>query len=185
VQNDTASISSDGDAYVIGEVLNNTGHDQEDVHVVISFYGDAGQDAGRAEAYPVVIVVPQGVTVPFEGTERMTMDFVRYEASVESIPATQQARQDLELISHSGTAGDPYVIVGEVGNPGPDLPQSGCAWIIATLYDSSGNVAGMGYDGIEGSDLRAGQMAAFEVVIDDPLPAATRYALVVLGYSDC
>ena len=187
VQGETASLDSDGDVHVIGEVLNNTGANQENVVVVFTFYDDRGERAGEAEAWPVVNVLPHGVTVPFEAAERLRTGYVRYEFAVTADSSSQQARRDLKLISHSGAPGDPYVIMGEVGNPGPDLPEFGCAWIIGTLYDRGGKVLGAGYGGVKAPQLRSGQMSTFrvEVSIHDPLPGAARYGLVVLGFSDC
>jgi hypothetical protein len=181
----TALQDSDGDAFVMGEVLNNTGSNQEDVSVVVSFLNEDGQQVGEAEIWPVVIVVPDGIAVPFEATERLTTSFSRHEISVRSTASSLTVRQDLELVSHAGAAGPPYTIMGELGNPGPDLPEAGCAWIIATLYDAGDRVAGVGYDGVDGAQLRSGQRAAFEVTIEDPLYTVARYELVVLGYADC
>jgi hypothetical protein len=181
----TALQDSDGDAFVIGEVLNNTGSNQEDISVLVSFFDEDDRQVGETEVWPVVIVVPDGVAVPFEATERLTTGFVRHEVTVQSTASSQSVRQDLELVNTVSSPGPPYVVAGEVGNSGPDLPDAGCAWIIATLYASGGRVAGIGYDGVDGRQLRSGQMADFEVTVEEPLYAVAAYEVVVFGYADC
>jgi hypothetical protein len=180
VQNETATWTGANDVYVIGEVLNNTGGNQEDVDLVITFFDGTGQQIGEAIASPVIDVLPQGVIAPFEVAERLTMGFTRYEVEVEAKPTVRQPRQDLDLISHSGTPGNPYRIAGEIGNPGQALDEY--VQVIATLYGDGGNVVGLGYDFISPDDLGVGQMARFEVVVDDALPGIAHYTLLVLGF---
>ena len=180
VQNDTTFADSGGTVHVVGEVLNNTGDNQENVDLVVSFFDGTGRQVGEEIASPVVEVLPQGVTVPFEVAADLRMAYTNYEIVASGDSTSSQPRQDLEIISHSGIPGDPYRVVGEIGNRG--LTLSSYAQIIATLYDGSGKVAGLGYDFISADSLGSGQMATFEVAIEDPLPGVVRYALVVLGF---
>ena len=184
VQNHTDFTGGGGDVHVIGEVLNNTGDNQENVELVVSFYDGTGQKVGEVIAPPVIEVLPQGVTVPFEAVlTRPSIGHTSYDIAASGYATSLEPRRDLEVLTHSSSGGDPYRIVGEIGNRGAALRDvDPYVQIIVTLYQSDGTVAGLGFDFIAGEDLGPGQMTTFEVAIDDPLPGVVRYALVTLGF---
>ena len=164
----------------MGEVLNNTGFNNENVDLVVSFHDGTGAQVGEEIASPVIEVLPQGVTVPFAVKADLRMAYTSYQIEASGDTTARHPRQDLELVNHTGSPGDPYRITGEIVNRGQAL--SSYAQVIATLYDGNGKVAGLGYDFISADILGPSQMAAFEVVIEDSLPGVAGYALVVLGF---
>jgi hypothetical protein len=184
VENTTTFTDGGGDVHVIGEVLNNTGDNQENVDLVVSFFDDRGQQVGEVVASAVIEVLPQGVTIPFEAVlTRSTMAHAGYAIEVTGDATGSRPRMDLVIASDTSMGGNPYRIAGEVGNPGAALREyDPYVQIIATLYQADGTVAGLGFDFIAGEDLGPGQVTTFEVAVDDPRGEVVRYALVVLGY---
>lgn len=179
----TAYQDGDGNAHVLGVVLNNTGEDQESVTVLVDLYGDDDRRLDTTQAWTTVMVLPQGVSVPFRGVSSLRSKLAGFGfAGVEAEPSDLEARQDLVLVQESALSGNPYVVTGVLGNAGPDLPPDGCGQVIAILYDGADTVSGWDFDVIPGSALKTNQQAPFEVTILDPLPGTVRYELVVIGY---
>lgn len=81
--------------------------------------------------------------------------------------------------SYTDSIGDMH-IVGEVKNNLPNLAES--VKIIATLYDSKGNVIGMDYTYTEPSDLESNEKAPFELTLSNstlPIERISNYNLKV------
>lgn len=178
VLHDNAWIDPQGWVHVLGEIYNNTGTNQENVLVVISFYNEQGLQVGGETTAPVVQVVPQGSKVPFEMVAELRLPYSRYQVSVEGETTGYLPRQDLEVVHHAGSFGTTCRISGELRNP--DGPLSGYAEVIATLYDDAGRVAGVGYAFLSPGDLV--ETAPFEVLIEPPCDGVATYALLVLGF---
>jgi len=180
VLNDAAYGGEQGFVRVLGEIYNNTGSRQENVLVIISFYDDLGRKVAEEPVPPVVEVVPQGIKVPFDLETELRTPYARYEIRVESSETDRQPRMDLEVVDHSVSGGEPYVITGEIHNPGD--PLSAYAEIIATLYDATGRVMGVGYAFLSASELGPGQTRPFDVIADKAEGSVASYTLLALGF---
>jgi len=125
-------------------------------------------------------VVPEGTVVPFDLEIELQFSHARYDVEIEGIPTGRQPRQDLQILSHSGTAGETYHITGEIHNPGEAL--STYAEIIAVLYNDVGRAVNVGYVFLPAEDLGPGQTTFFEVSIGQPYGSIASYNLTTLGF---
>lgn len=178
--NDVAYIKGESNIYILGEIYNNTGVNQEDVVVTAFLYDDQNRQVAEGVTAPVIEVLPHGCKVPFSLEAELRLAYARYEITVEGDPTGREARQDLQIANHVSGDGDGYHITGEIRNPDGTLPAY--AEVIATLYDGAGRVVGLGCDFLPADDLASGQMATFEVWVEEPLEGVASYALVVLGF---
>ena len=178
--NDTSYSDAEGWVHVLGEIVNNTGANQEDILLTISFYDELNRQIGEEPTAPIIEVIPQGSKVPFSLETELRVPYERYEITVDAVPTGREPRIDLEILNHTGTAGGIYRITGEVYNPGD--PLSAYAEVIATLYNDAGLVVNVGYSFLPAGDLGSGQTAPFEVLVEQPHESIAGYALVVLGF---
>ena len=180
VLNDTSYTGAMDHVFVFGEIYNNTGSTQEDILVIVAFFNDMNQQIDEKSTAPIVQAVPQGSQVPFGLEAELRLPYASYQISVEGKPSGISPRQDLQTLSHAGSAGATYRITGEIHNPGEAL--STYAQVIATLYDSAGRVVNIGYDFLPAGSLGPGQTAAFEVVVEQPHQGITSYKLTLFGF---
>jgi hypothetical protein len=178
VWNDTSYVDGRGWVNVLGELFNNTGSNQQDVLVTVSFF-DNDVQVDEQTAAPVVLVAPQGSKVPFQMDADIRLAYTRYEITVDGVPAEGQVRQDLEILNVSESPGVPYRIAGQLHNPGDALATY--AQVIATLYNGEGKVVNVGYDFLPAGSLGPGQTVSFEVIIDQPHEGIAGYELQALG----
>lgn len=180
VINDTSYSDAEGWIHVLGEIVNNTGANQEDVLLTVFFYDELNRQVGEEPAAPIVEVIPQDSKVPFSLETELRVPYERYEITVDAVPTDREPRIDLEVLNHAGTTGEIYIITGEVYNPGN--PLLAYAEVIATLYDDAGLVVNVGYSFLPAGDLGSGQTASFEVLVEQPHESIASYELVVLGF---
>jgi len=178
--NDTSYSDAEGWVHVLGEIVNNTAANQEDVLLTVSFYDELDRQIGGEPTAPIVEVIPQGSKVPFSLETELRAPYERYEITVDAVPTDREPRTDLEVLNHAGTTGEIYIITGEVYNPGN--PLLAYAEVIATLYDDAGLVVNVGYSFLPAGDLGSGQTASFEVLVEQPHGSIAGYELVVLGF---
>jgi hypothetical protein len=179
VLNDTVYTDGQGHVYVLGEIYNNTGSNQE-IWVIVDFFDEQNNRVAQEVAASVVEVVPQGSKVPFSLEAELRLPYARYEILVDGDSSDLQPRQDLQVLNHTGEAGQVYRITGELSNPGEALVTY--AEVVATLYDGAGRVVNVGYGFLPAGELGAGQTASFEVLIQQPHESIASYALVVFGF---
>lgn len=180
IMNDVSYTDERGLVRVVGELYNNTGTNQEQILATISFFDEQDIKVAEGATAPVVEVVSQGTMVPFDLEIDLQFPHVRYEIEIDGIPTGRQPRQDLQILSHTSTAGDPYRITGEIHNPGEAL--STYAEIIAVLYDDVGRAVNVGYVFLPAEDLGPGQTTFFEVSIGQPYGSIASYNLTTLGF---
>jgi hypothetical protein len=180
MRNDASYTDERGLVHVVGELYNNTATNQEQVLVTVSFFDELDIKVAEGATAPVVEVVPQGTMVPFGLEIELQFSHARYEVEIEGIPTSRQPRQDLQILSHTGTAGETYRITGEIHNPGEAL--STYAEIIAVLYDEVGRAVNVSYVFLPAEDLGSGQTTYFEVSIGQPYGSIASYSLITLGF---
>lgn len=178
--NDTSYSDAEGWVHVLGEIVNNTGANQEDVLLTVFFYDELNRQVGEEPIAPIVEVIPHGGKVPFSLETELRVPYERYEFTVDAVSTDREPRIDLEVLNHTGTTGGIYTITGEIYNPGN--PLFAYAEVIATLYDDAGLVVNVGYSFIPAGDLGSGQTAPFEVLVEQPHESIAGYELVVLGF---
>jgi len=171
-----------------GEVFNNTGADQYLLNTAAHVYDEGG--ILLADAYNTVQVVPvntlvQGRKAPFElevylPEREFDPDQVSYELYVEAMDAWYATREDLTILEHTWTAADrSYEITGTVQNRGPALISF--VKVIATLYDASGKVVGLGWFGEVDPSYLAPGVVEFTIQVENVPFEAVDYDLQALG----
>ena len=170
-----------------GELFNNTGDDQYLLTTAAHVYDEQG--TLLADAYNTVEVVPvttlvQGRKTPFEleiylPEREFEPDQVSYELYVEAMDAWYETREDL-ILDHTWVVTDGgYEITGTVENRGPAL--NSFVKVIATLYDASGKVIGLGWFGEVDPSYLAPGVVEFTVEVKNVPFEAVSYDLQALG----
>lgn len=171
-----------------GQVFNNTGADQYLLTTAAHVYDEHG--TLLADAYNTVEVVPvttlvQGRKTPFEleiylPEREFDPDQLSYELYVEAMDAWYETREDLTILEHTWTATDGYYeITGTVQNRGPALTSF--VKVIATLYDASGKVIGLGWFGEVDPSYLAPGVFEFTIEVKNVPFEAVSYDLQALG----
>ena len=171
-----------------GQVFNNTGADQYLLTTAARVYDEHG--TLLADAYNTVEVVPvttlvQGRKTPFEleiylPEREFDPDQLSYELYVEAMDAWYETREDLTILEHTWSATDEsYEITGTLQNRGPALTSF--VKVIATLYDASGKVIGLGWFGEVDPSYLAPGVVEFTIEVENVPFEAVSYDLQALG----
>jgi len=180
--NDHVCDDGSGGRHILGEVLNNTGSNQENVSIGVTLFDEAGGQVGETLSFSLfsaIPLVPAGHKAPFAGELPDGIEFHHYELEVSGSPTGFSLRDDLQIVSHSQGVDDRgYVISGEAQNPGPPVTL---AEIVATVYDAGGKVVGLGSHIFNPGALDSGQPVAFEIIVETLYGDAANYALQVQG----
>lgn len=169
---------------VLGNLVNNTGSDQQ-VMVVTGTFFDAEEQAltGPYDLYdywPVEIVPAEG-QVPFELTGYGLTDATQIEVGVISQASGQTPRQDFALsdVNSDNEAGT-YCLNGSLGNQGDALQDY--LLVVGTLYNSQDQV--INFDSDEASDpeeITVENTFDFEICLDTLGQDVARHEIKAFG----
>jgi hypothetical protein len=180
--NDHVCQDTSGGRHILGEVLNNTGSNQENVAIRVTLLDEAGSQVGETlsfSPFSSIPLVPAGHKAPFAGELPDGIEFHGYELEISGSPTEVSLRDDLEIVSHSQSVDDRgYVVSGEAQNPGAPVML---AEVVAAAYDAEGRVVGLGSHVFNPGALGQGQTAAFEIVVEARCGEAADYGLQVQG----
>jgi len=174
-----------GNATVLGELINNTGAPQTEVQVSAILYDQYDRviiDGIDTLDYVPVDIVPVGARIPFELVVESDQSIYRIDLVSLSAPADSAPRQDFQFASVSQRIDQAglYCIGGIVKNLGSPLAEQ--LIVLATTYDSHGQVVSFG-EHAEGSPGRvsADQTSPFEICIDPVGQQITSHELRAVG----
>ncbi len=176
----------EGNAVVVGELINSTGSPQQAVEVSGIFYDAQDQvieDEIDTLSYVPVEVIPPGAHVPFELTVESPQPIYRLDLVALSAPATDFPRQDFQFANINQWAGESnmYCLSGQVQNTGS--PLADYLVIMATTYDDQGQVAGFGeYAPAYPEVIVGSQTTPFEICIDPLNQQIARHEFRAVGY---
>lgn len=150
--------------YLVGEVFNPSESNINFVEVVATFYNDAETVIGTSFTYTELDIILPDDTVPFEiSSYPDKIQPASCKLSVDYQATEEQPFAGLIVKSHSTSVDDMgyYKIVGEVENTS-NMPAE-FVEIIATYYDSSGDVIGTDFTYTAIDVVEAGDTAPFEL----------------------
>jgi hypothetical protein len=150
--------------YLVGEVFNPSESNINFVEVVATFYNDTETVIGTSFTYTELDIILPDDTVPFEiSSYPDKIQPASCKLSVDYQTTEEQPLAGLIVKSHSTSVDDMgyYKIVGEVENTS-NMPAE-FVEIIATYYDSSGDVIGTDFTYTAIDVVEAGNTAPFEL----------------------
>ncbi len=150
--------------YLVGEVFNPTNSDMNFVKVVATFYDENRTVIGTAFTYTELDIIQPNTTVPFKiSSYPDKIKPASCKLDVDYNTTSEQAFSGISIKSHSGFLDDMgyYKIVGEVENTS-NMPAE-FVKIIATYYNSSGDVIGTAFTYTDIDVVEAGGTAPFEL----------------------
>lgn len=163
---------------IIGEVQNNSAEPMEYVKVVATLYDDQEQMIGTEFTYTTLDTLPAGGKSPFEISTSEYDGAATYKIQVQGQSATAE-EPALSVLSHRQYLdGGYYTIIGEVQNTSDD-PMT-YVKLVTTLYDTAGQVVGVGFTYSTLDAIPAGGRSPFEIMLDH-WEGAESYALEVQG----
>jgi hypothetical protein len=177
---------SESNAYVVGELINNTGQPQQAVEVAGVFYNEKDQiiqDQIDSLSYVPVEVIPVGAHVPFELNIESDQPIYRLDLLAKSDPAGETPRQDFQFanVSQWEDTDGLYCLGGDVQNSGGSLQDY--LVVVATAYNGQGRLVGFSeYAPTSSEIIESGQASPFEMCLDPLSQQVAHYELNALGY---
>jgi hypothetical protein len=167
VQNDQMYFDDDGSLHIVGEIQNNVNAPLNQIEIQASLLSNGVLiDSVKSDSF-LNTIMPQ-MSAPFDfiilGDTAKHVD----EYSLGIIYKISEPKSQVIDITESNFARDNFnhlVITGTVANLGEITANT--VVVIATLYDTEGNVAGVSKTHVEPDYLRAGDEAFFLVQIPD------------------
>ena len=168
--------------YILGEITNNTGQDQQYVDLYASFYNAAGVEiATDPDPTPLLaLVLPDGVTASFSIFLDSPAAPAEYSISIVSDLAVLDTRQDLDWDGELTVTDSGAYVSGTITNRGSVLPD-GVAEVLVTCYDRDGAVVAVGAE-ILTVVMSSSQTASFSIFVDGIIPAIDSFDVLVLGH---
>ena len=167
VQNDQMYFGDDGSLHIVGEIQNNVNAPLNQIEIQASLLSN-GVLIDSVKSSSLLNTIMPDTSGPFDfiilGDKAKQVD----EYSLEIIYKISEPKGQVIDITRSKFANDRFdnlVITGTVANLG-DITANTIV-VIATLYDTEGNVAGVSETQVEPDYLRAGDEAFFLVQIPD------------------
>ncbi len=176
---------ADPNVVVYGEIVNNSGADQEIAAITGTFFDAqglviAGEDT-TTDFWPLEAVAA-GERMPFELFVDGISSAASYKLRAESSVTPNNPRQNFELsaVTQTTEAGN-YCVSGKVRNPG-DALQSYLT-IVVTIYNNQNTVINFGSDDKTGLTTFVGDKTVnFKVCITPPNQDVVRYDLRAFGH---
>jgi hypothetical protein len=175
-----------GQAIVVGELINKTGAPQQAVGISGIFYDAKDQviqDEIDTLSYVPAEIIPVGAHIPFELVAESTQPIYRLDLVAKSAPATESPRQDFKFanVSQWTDEANTYCLDGEVQNTGS--PLADYLVVMAIAYNERGNVVSFGeYSPVLPEVVIGDQTSPFEMCIDPLNQNIARHELRALGY---
>jgi len=160
----TSYTDESGYFNVVGEVLNSGGSNIKDVMVVATFYDGSNKVIGTAFTYTELDIIPANISAPFDIlTYPNKIQPASYKLAVQGNVTGIQPFAGLSTNNSSASIdGSGYFdIVGEVDNA--STQPANAVKVIATYYDSSNNVIGMGFTYTTIDVIEAGNISPFDL----------------------
>lgn len=124
-----------------GDLINNTGADQNLTYISTTYYDGGGQKIpyGATIFQLPINTIPQGGQVPFELIAEDLTDVASFDLGVMAEPGSEPPRLDFEFLDVAAAPeGAAYCVTGRIRNPGESLRDY--LMIAAVLYDSQNQV---------------------------------------------
>jgi len=160
-------LDSVGYYHVSGEVENTGDASASFIKITATFYDSSDTVIDTSFTFTSLDILLPGRKSPFEvllidTTQAAKVD--HYSLSV-TFSTTDPIPLGLDILSHSSyTDIIGYMhVVGEIKNVGTGSATN--VQVIATFYDSGGNVVATGFTFSDPSDINAGQKAPFEIIL--------------------
>lgn len=174
-----------GSLWCLGEVINNTGADIEQVQVAVSLYDADGEVVATGSTFTEFDIIPNEGKMPFAllFTEPPS-DFSHHQVvALSGVAVAHWGRNymDLTVEGDRGEASGEraYVVTGQVRNTGQyDAEQ---LRIVVTAYDAEGQVVGIRRGGPETQTLGAGESTPFRVSLSSLGGQVVTYTVQVQG----
>lgn len=177
---------NENQAYVVGELINNTGAPQQAVEISGTFYDAQGQviqDGIDTLSYVPIEVIPAGLHVPFELNIESDRPIYRLDLLAKSDPSVEAPRHDFQFANVSQWQDEEgmYCLGGDVQNSGASLQDY--LIVFATVYNGQGGLVSFGeYTPTSPEMLEDGQPSPFEMCVDPLDQQVAHYELNALGY---
>lgn len=156
-----------GSLWCLGEVINNTGADIEQVQVAVSLYDAEGEMVASGSTFTEFDIIPNGGKMPFAllFTEPPPGFSHHQVVALRGVTVAHWGRnyKDLTIESDRGEASGErvYVVTGQVKNTGQyDAEQ---IRIVVTAYDAEGQVVGIRRGSPETQTIGVGESSPFRV----------------------
>ncbi len=186
VLNDQGLVDESGAYHILGEVENVGDTPITVVNITATGYGQLGETLATSSTYADLTVIlpneksPFDVVLTYSLTEK---DVYNYSLSVAYSPANpiQRTLKILSNSSNTDSAGILYVD-GSLTNIGTGVATN--VRVIATFYDSEGDVMWVNEEFSEPHDVLPGANASFEILVPDysVVPLVASYALEAESY---
>jgi hypothetical protein len=148
--------------YLVGEVQNNTTGNVGSTKVAVTYYDASGRVTNADYTYVLLNVLGPDQKGPFKVWIFYNRPYSSYALSVEYWPTSDPPAANVPVLSSSTWPEEsPFYMVGEVqNNTGSNIRS---VEVIATFYDSLGQVTNVGWHSPELRLLTPGEKACFKV----------------------
>lgn len=169
--------------HIIGEVQNNGSVPLDWITVIATFYNSTDEIVGVDWTFTDLDIIDVGETSPFDihfGEETQIPKVDHYSLTIDFEEGTALTPALIMLSNSSYVDSSGWMhIIGEIENNGTETATF--VQIVASLYDSEGNIVLDGYAYTDPSDVSSGEKAPFEITIydDDRVPLVETYSLSV------
>lgn len=173
-----------GSLWCLGEVINHTGTDLEQVQVAVFLYDAEGKIAATSSTFTEFNIIPDGSKMPFAllFTDPPS-GFSHYQVTALSgVPVAHWGNQYLDLAiesDHGEASGQVYLVAGRVRNTGQYEAEQ--IRIVVTGYDAEGRVVGIRRGSPEKQTLQVGELSSFEVSLSSLGGQVITHTVLVQG----
>jgi len=174
-----------GSLWCLGEVVNHTGTDLEQVQVAVFLYDAEGQIVATGSTFTEFNVIPDGSKMPFAllFTDPPSGFSHHQVTALSGVPVTHWGSQYLDLAiesDHGEARGQQiYTVTGQVRNTGQYQAEQ--IRIVVTGYDAEGRVAGIRRGSPEKQTLKVGELSSFKVSLSSLGGQVVTHTVLVQG----
>ncbi len=186
IQYYTDYIDSTGRLHIIGEVQNNGTIPLHGPMVIATFYNSTGEIISVDFTYSRLDTIDVGETSPFniyflEDAQISKVDHYKLTVNLREGTVLTPGLIMLSNSSYIDSSGRMHII-GEIENNGTETALY--VQIVASLYDSEGNIVLEGYNYTNPALISSGEKAPFEITImeDDRVQLVETYSLNAQSY---
>ena len=174
-----------GSLWCLGEVINNTGADIEQVQVAVSLYDAEGEVVATGSTFTEFDIIPNESKMPFAllFTEPPSGFSHHQVVALSGVTVAHWGRNymDLTIESDRGEASGEraYVVTGQVRNTGQHDAEQ--VRMVVTAYDAEGRVVGIRRGSPETQALGIGESSPFRVSLSSLGGQVITYTVQVQG----
>jgi murein DD-endopeptidase MepM/ murein hydrolase activator NlpD len=174
-----------GSLWCLGEVINNTGADIEQVQVAVSLYDGKGEMVATGSTFTEFDIIPNESKIPFAllFTEPPSSFSHHQVVALSGVTVAHWGRNYMDLTiesDHGEASGElAYVVTGQVRNTGQHDAEQ--IRIVVTAYDAEGRVMGIRRGGPETQTLGVDESSPFRVSLSPLGGQVVTYTVQVQG----